>query len=168
MRPQMQPPMMQQQMLPAPPQTYEQQALAQPPQQVQPQQVQPQQVQPQQVQPQQVQAQPQQPAQPRPPQQETDKSVIAQIEEAIRAKFDTKQVAAALIAYFQDPSIQEALEEAEGDFEVVLQKRLGSWSKEAPSNEEYLKTLFAEVEKQIEAAGLKGDDSDDGDEGDDE
>jgi hypothetical protein len=157
MRPQMQPPMMQQQMLPAPPQTYEQQALAQPPQ-----------TQQVQAQPQQPAPQPQQAAQPRPPQQETDKSVIAQIEEAIRAKFDTKQVAAALIAYFQDPSIQEALEEAEGDFEVVLQKRLGSWSKEAPSNEEYLKTLFAEVEKQIEAAGLKGDDSDDGDEGDDE
>ena len=93
------------------------------------------------------------PKQPRPSQRETEKSVIVQIEEAIRGKLEPKQVAAALIAYFQDPSIQKALEEAGGDFEVALQKRLGNWQNEAESNAAYLKQLFTEVEKQLENVG---------------
>lgn len=97
---------------------------------------------------------PNQPQQPRPPQQETNLSVIEQVEQAIRAKNPPEMIAKALISYAQDPSIQKALIESGGDFEAAFYKRLGNWHLEAPSNAEYLDTLFAELEKQAVSAGL--------------
>jgi len=113
---------------------------------------------------------PQQP--PRPPVQ---KSAIDQIQDAIRAKFPVAQVANALIQYFMDPSIQQALLEANGDIEALIEKRLGAWSRENPSNAAYITALQKEIETQAIAAGLLDDDSqgeggdeDEVEEGDDE
>jgi hypothetical protein len=105
-------------------------------------------------------------------------TVIEQFEQAIRAKTPPEQIAKALISYAQEPTIQKALIESGGDFEAAFYKRLGNWHLEAPSNAEYLKALFAEVEKQAVAAGViappeqqeqqEQDGDDEGDEGDDE
>jgi len=119
--------------------------------------------------------QPQQPRQPQQPPQETSLTVVEQFEQAIRAKNPPEQIAKALITYAQEPSIQKALIESGGDFEAAFYKRLGNWHLEQPSNAEYLKALFAEVEKQLIAAGLvappepeEDGGTDEGDEGDDE
>jgi hypothetical protein len=126
--------------------------------------------------PQQPAGQPQQPAgqqpagqQPQPqgapaqkPQQQTQLSVIDQIEAAIRQRYDVKQIAGALIKFYQDQSIQSALEASGGDFELVVQKRLGNWANEAPENATYLKKLFEEVERQVSAAGFTAPDEDEG------
>lgn len=125
-------------------------------------------------QPQQVpQAQPgqsnaQQPQQPRPPQAETNLPVIDQVDQAIRAHYEPKEVAKALIAYYKDESVQRALAEAGGDPEAALMKRLGNWPNAAPQNAEYLKRLLAELERQLQAAGFFADDSAEVDEADDE
>jgi hypothetical protein len=113
-------------------------------------------------QPQQQQAQPPAPPappQPRPAQNETEASVLEQIELAIRAKISVNEIAKVLIQYFQDPSIQTALAESGGDFEAAVQKRLGKWVTEAPSNAEYMKSLFKEVEAQLVQAGFVAEDS---------
>ncbi len=108
------------------------------------------------------------PQQAKPPEKETDVPVIVQIEQAIRAKLPVTEIAKALIAYYKDPSLQEALAAAGGDFEAALHKRLGNWHNEAPSNAAYLSALWAEVEKQLTDAGIIGDDDDEeGDEEDD-
>jgi hypothetical protein len=137
-------------------------ALARPPQLPQlPQAQQPQQPQPN---PQQPQQPPQQ--QPRPPQAETNLPVIDQVDQAIRALYEPKEVAKALIAYYKDESVQKALAEAGGDPEAALLKRLGNWPNAAPQNAEYLKKLLAELERALQAAGFFADDS--ADEGDDD
>lgn len=123
-----------QQFAPAPqlPPTYEQQARAQPA----------------------PAGQPQPPPPPAPP--KDTRTALEQIEGAIRVKYPIAQVAEALITHFQDPSIQTALMEAGGDVEALIQKRLGNWALENPDNKTYLDSLFAEVERRIEAAGLFG------------
>lgn len=117
--------------------------------------------------PQQVQTQPQpqaRPAQQRPQQPpQTQMPVIDQIEAAIRQRFDVTQIAAALIKFYSDESIQKALEDAGGDFELLVQKRLGSWVNESPENGAYIKKLFEEVQRQVEAAGFVASDDEEGD-----
>lgn len=140
---------------PPPPQTYEQQARQPPPP----------------------------PQQPRPPQNHTDKSVAVQIKEAIESKTDPKHVAAAVVAYANDPSMLQALAAGAGDPEKAIRSMLGTWVNAAPSNGEYLKVLFTEIEAQAKAAGLipqddvaedsddeedEGDEDDTEDQGDDE
>lgn len=97
---------------------------------------------------------PPQQQQPQRPPPQTDKSVIVQIEEAVRAKLPPQEIAKAIIANVQEPSMQKALIESGMDFEVAFFKRLGNWHLEAPSNAEYLKVLFAETKTQAIVAGL--------------
>lgn len=134
---------------PPPPQTYEQQARQPPPP-----------------------PQPQQPQQPRPPQNHTEKSVLLQVKEAIEAKHDVKEVAAAIIQYVGDPSITQALAAANNDPEQAIKNTLGPWINAAPSNTQYFNEFIAELTAQGQAAGIlpKDDESDedDDDEGDDE
>lgn len=111
-----------------------------------------------------------QPQQPRPPQTETNLSVIDQVEQAIRAHHNPTEIAKALISYYKDPSIQQALAEAGGDFEQAFKKRLKNWPDEAPANRAFLAKLVEELEKQLQAAGFYADEPDedeDDDEGDD-
>lgn len=136
---------------------------------------------PQLPQPPQMQGQPQQPP-PRPqnpqpqqaPQQQQPNqsalSVVQQIELAIKQKYDVTKIAAALLQFYQDESVQAALEESGGDFELLVQKRLGNWANESPENAAYIKKLFEEVQRQVQAAGFSAgpDEGDDGDDGDDQ
>lgn len=83
-------------------------------------------------------------------------SVIDQFEAAIRNKVAIADIAGKLLEHFQDPSIQAALAEpgVDGDFEKLIQKRLGNWHNIAPENAEYLKALFVEIENRLIAAGV--------------
>lgn len=108
-----------------------------------------------------------QPAKPQSKPAETDQSVIDQLELAIKARLDPKQVAEALVTHFKDETIQKALAEAGGDMEAALYARLGNWHNLAPSNAEYMKTLIAEIEKYLTKAGFIDDGDSDGEDEDD-
>lgn len=100
----------------------------------------------------------QQPAQtPTPPPREL--SVVEQVEAAIRNHHDPVEVAAVLIKYYQDPSVQQALAEAGGDFEAAFLKRLGNWPEANQQNKAYLSSLVKELEKQLQKAGYFADDA---------
>lgn len=123
----------------------------------------------QQGQPQPAPGQPQ--SQPQQPQQVPP--MIDQIEGAIRIHHPPDLVAKALVHYYKDPSIQSALAEAGGDFELAFKNRLKNWPDEAPENRAYLTQLVQALEKQLQSAGFYADDPPDeeGDEsegGDDE
>lgn len=105
-------------------------------------------------------AQPQPP--PAPPQSEL--SIIDQIEHAIRQHHNVVEVAGAIIKFYEEASVKKALQESDGDFEILVQKRLGTWVAEAPNNSEYLMKLFAELQKQAAAAGFEISDADSDDE----
>lgn len=109
----------------------------------------------------------QNPQQPPPPPQPSQPvpSAIEQIEGAIRRKVPVAEVAAALITHYQDPSIQQAILESGFDMEKAIQTRLGNWHLEHPDNQAYISSLYAEVEKRMEAAGLFADDGESDDEG---
>lgn len=100
--------------------------------------------------------QPQQPAQQKP----AELPIIDQIIHAIRIYHPPDQVAKALIHYYKDASIQQALAEAGGDPEQAFKNRLGNWVDENHNkNSPYMKQLVAELEKQLQAAGFYADDS---------
>ncbi len=96
-------------------------------------------------------AMPQSPPAPAPAQPQA--TVLEQIEFGIWQKAPIAQVANAIVNHLQDPSIQAALFEAGMDFDVLINNRLGVWSKQHVDNEAYLKLLTDEVEKQLRAAG---------------
>lgn len=96
-----------------------------------------------------------QPAPPPPP----ELSVVQQVEAAIRNHHDPVEVAAVLIKYYQDPSVQQALAEAGGDFEAAFLKRLGNWPEANQQNKAYLASLVKELEKQLQKAGYFADDA---------
>lgn len=116
------------------------------------------------------------PQQPRPPQNHTDLSVADQVKNAIMARHDVKEVAAAVIAFKDDPSITQAFIAGGGDPEQAIKNLLGPWAEAAPSNGEYLVSFFKELEAQAIKAGLitpdaaaeNEDDEDEDDEGDDQ
>lgn len=81
--------------------------------------------------------------------------VIDQVEQAIRQRYDVNKIASVLVEHFNDPSIQQAAMEAQGDFEGYLRKRLGNWvNEDAVNNPLYLKALFEAVEAAFTKAGL--------------
>lgn len=99
------------------------------------------------------------PAAPVPNGLQQELTIIEQLEVAIRNHHNIQEIAQALLTRLNDPSIEAALAESGGDFERVVNKRLGEWAKESPSNAAYLKNLFKEVERQLEAAGRFEDDA---------
>lgn len=121
----------------------------------------------------QAQAQPapqaQAPQQPRPPQMETELSVVDQVILAIQAHHDPADVAAKLVQYYKDPSVQQAFIEAGGDFELAFKQRLGNWPEAAAQNKAYLAKLFEALEKEMQKNGFVVDEPDDeADDADDE
>lgn len=90
-----------------------------------------------------------------PPAQPPAQPTIAdQIAQGIREYHPPHLVAKAILAYYQDPSIQQLLIEAGGDFEAALLKRLGNWPNEnAAKNQPYLAALVEALKKELEKAG---------------
>lgn len=102
-------------------------------------------------------SQPGQPARPA-QQQPAEAPIIDQIIQAIREYRAPSEVAKALIYYYKDASIQQALAEAGGDPEQAFKNRLGNWVDENfNKNSPYMKQLIAELEKQLQAAGFYAD-----------
>lgn len=64
------------------------------------------------------------------------------------------QIAKALVTNISDPSLIEAFAAAGGDFEALIQQRLGAWANEKPENAQYLIALIAEVKRQFVEAGI--------------
>lgn len=103
----------------------------------------------------------QQPQQP-PPSQETQASVVQQLEAAIRARYDINQIVEALAKHLEDPTVQQFLEASDGDFEKAVYARLGPWANESAENAAYLKALFNAVKTKF---GIEDEaDGDDGEE----
>lgn len=63
-------------------------------------------------------------------------------------------IAKALVTNISDPSLIEAFAAAGGDFEALIQQRLGAWANEKPENAVYLVALIAEVKRQFIEAGI--------------
>lgn len=89
-------------------------------------------------------------------------TIIEQLEGAIRAKVDPKELAGAFLKNIEDPSIQAAMEDADGVFEVAVAKRLGPWALD-PANSGYLDVFKNEVFEQGARLGLWDEDEDDDD-----
>jgi hypothetical protein len=104
---------------------------------------------------------PQQPGQPQQQPQQASPPVIDQILNAIRQYHPPAQVAAALIHYYQDPSVQQALAEAGGDFEVAFKNKLGNWVNENHNkNQPYMDALRDNLDKLLKKAGYYADEPD--------
>ncbi len=103
---------------------------------------------------QQARAQPQPPAPPRPPAPaQKVPTILEQIEIGIKTKAPIPDVAKAIVNHIKEESVLAALTEVGFDFEVLVNNRLGTWASEHVENAAYIKALTAEVEKELRAAG---------------
>jgi hypothetical protein len=78
--------------------------------------------------------------------------VIDRIEALIRAKAPTSEVVDAIFQNLMDPSVQQAFEEANGEFEEWLGRRLGDWVTE--ENSAYLRDVIDAVHAKAEELGF--------------
>lgn len=86
--------------------------------------------------------------------QEAQGTIADQIAQGIRDYHDPEMVAKAIVYYYRDPSVQQLVLEAGGDFEAALLKKLGNWPNEnASKNQPYLAALVRELQKQLVAVG---------------